>query len=591
MRRRCATSLSVRATDTVPALGTSRELVRAIRAAVESLPWREDLPRKFKISVSGCREACGRPWINDVGLVASPDGSFRVILAGSLGVKPDLGRLVYDSLPLEDILPLVVAVLRLFHAEGERTNRSRGRLVICGNDWARRLFGAAWTSFSEKRDGKAVGRAQLCVAWKPQSPRGRLCLPLGDIASDVVLEMVEAVGAAGGEVRLGMCHDLLIFAEAMPVLGPRLAALAARARWSRVPAQPGVRAASSIPAAACRIGRAWPGGCELLVGVTGCPNNCSQAATADIGLIGRLLPRSGREHVEGFRLYAGGGKGETPTLAEELHPGLPAEAAHEAVAWLAQEYRRAQDDHATSFADFVAASGDALRGELARRYDLLGRRNSSFRERDRESIQREAAMTTSTVLTPEQNVVERQVAATYLPLAIRAADLTCLIVGGGRIGTRKAITLCRGGAKVTVLSPEISPRLREFVDRGQIEWRQSPYAPSQIRGFRLVVAATADHRLNRQIGEDAEAEGILSCVVSAAGSSGVIFPAVYSEGDITVAVHSHGRNCRQSQAVRNRIAVWLASQERVPSDDNPSLHGEAFGGGDFLKRAHAPRRA
>ena len=64
------------------------ELVRALGAAVESLPWREDLPRKFKISVSGCREACGRPWINDLGLVANPDGSFRVVLAGSLGAEP-----------------------------------------------------------------------------------------------------------------------------------------------------------------------------------------------------------------------------------------------------------------------------------------------------------------------------------------------------------------------------------------------------------------------------------------------------------------------------------------------------------------------
>ena len=167
-------------------------------------------------------------------------------------------------------------------------------------------------------------------------------------------------------------------------------------------------------------------------------------------------------------------------------------------------------------------------------------------------------MTTSTVLTQERIVTQRQVAAAYLPLAIRTADLPCLVVGGGRVGTRKAITLCRAGAKVTVLSPEISPRLREFVNRGQIEWRQSQYAPSQIRGFRLVVAATADHRLNRQIGQDAEAEGILSCVVSSADSSRVIFPAVCSEGNITVAVHSQGRNCRQSQAVRNRIAVLLS---------------------------------
>lgn len=173
-------------------------------------------------------------------------------------------------------------------------------------------------------------------------------------------------------------------------------------------------------------------------------------------------------------------------------------------------------------------------------------------------------MATSTVLTQERIDTQPQSAATFLTLAIRASGLFSLVVGGGRVGTRKAITLCRAGAKVTVLSPEISPRLREFVHRGQIVWCQSKYAPSQIVGFRLVVAATADDRLNRQIGQDAENEGILSCVVSSADSSCVIFPAVCSDGDVTVAVHSQGKDCRKSQAVRNRIAVWMSASRQLP---------------------------
>ena len=172
-------------------------------------------------------------------------------------------------------------------------------------------------------------------------------------------------------------------------------------------------------------------------------------------------------------------------------------------------------------------------------------------------------MTTSTVLTQKRTVAQPRVAAAYLPLAIRTADLPCLVVGGGRVGTRKATTLCRAGAKVTVLSPEISPRLREYVDRGQIDWCESQYTPSHICGFRLVVAATANDPLNRKIGRDAEAAGSLSCVVSSADSSRVIFPAVHREGNITVAVHSQGRNCRQSQVVRNRIAVLLSESHHL----------------------------
>jgi uroporphyrin-III C-methyltransferase len=94
-------------------------------------------------------------------------------------------------------------------------------------------------------------------------------------------------------------------------------------------------------------------------------------------------------------------------------------------------------------------------------------------------------------------------------------------------------------------------------------WRRAEYDHSQLDGFRLVVAATADRRLNRAIGREAERRGILSCVVSSARCCRVIFPAVWSGGDITVAVHSQGRNCRQSQAVRNRIAAWLSEPRRT----------------------------
>ena len=142
--------------------------------------------------------------MNDVGLAANPDGDFRVILAGSLGVKPDLGLLAYDSLPLDDVLPLVVAVLRLFHAEGDRTNRSRAGCVTFGSDLATMLFGAAWKSFSRKKNGKAIGPRRRLRRVETETPlHERLLLPLGDIAPDMVFELVEAVRAVERRISAG----------------------------------------------------------------------------------------------------------------------------------------------------------------------------------------------------------------------------------------------------------------------------------------------------------------------------------------------------------------------------------------------------
>jgi len=165
--------------------------------------------------------------------------------------------------------------------------------------------------------------------------------------------------------------------------------------------------------------------------------------------------------------------------------------------------------------------------------------------------------------TQKQIASGRRALDEYFSVAILAEGLPCLVVGGGRVGARKAANLLAAGARVTVLSPEILPRLENLAEQRRIEWRQAEYNPWQLDGFHFVVAATADRRLNLDIGQDAEDRGILSCVVSSAASSRVIFPAVWSDGNVTVAVHSQGWSCRQSQAVRNRIATWL-SESRQP---------------------------
>ena len=141
----------------------------------------------------------------------------------------------------------------------------------------------------------------------------------------------------------------------------------------------------------------------------------------------------------------------------------------------------------------------------------------------------------------------------FTPLAINLAGLPCLVVGGGRVGTRKAQILADGGADVTVLAPEISSALQELVRLGRVQWRQGEYRHPIGNEFFLVVAATSDAALNDRIAR--EARGALTCVVSSAPASRVIFPAVYADGDVTVAVHSDGRDCRRSQRARDRIAA------------------------------------
>ncbi len=148
----------------------------------------------------------------------------------------------------------------------------------------------------------------------------------------------------------------------------------------------------------------------------------------------------------------------------------------------------------------------------------------------------------------------------YLPLGVDVSNLPCLVVGGGRVGSRKALTLAEAGARVTVLAPEISESLREALESGDIAWERAVYHAESLEGQRLVVAATDDSALNIRIGGEADAQGILACVVSSGRSSRVIFPAVHRRGDLTVAVHSDGRDPVAARRTRDSLALLLAAE-------------------------------
>lgn len=170
-------------------------------------------------------------------------------------------------------------------------------------------------------------------------------------------------------------------------------------------------------------------------------------------------------------------------------------------------------------------------------------------------------------------------AARYLPLAVHMAGLRCLVVGGGRIGTRKALRLADAGADVTILAPEISAKLRTRTRSGSIRWWQGTYHAAMLEGFALAVAATPDHPLNVRIGREADARGILCCVAAPGRSSRVIFPAVHRDESVTVAVHSDGRDCRLSQRVRDLVAYWWRNRRGPPGSNGSStrpVHANAI---------------
>ena len=125
------------------------------------------------------------------------------------------------------------------------------------------------------------------------------------------------------------------------------------------------------------------------------------------------------------------------------------------------------------------------------------------------------------------------------------------------MGTRKATTLAKAGAVVTVVSPTVTPALVEMANAKQIRWLGVAFREEHMFGVALAVAATDDEALNAAVVQAAIENGVLVCDASSAERSQVIFGALLEVEDVTIAVFTGGRDPAQARRTRDRVADLL----------------------------------
>ncbi len=95
-------------------------------------PLNQSLPRKFKIAFSGCKHDCALTPIHDIGLLAvkRADGEigFRMVAGGGLGSAPRIAQLLREFTPMEELIPSIEAVIKVFDMLGNRKNRNKARM-------------------------------------------------------------------------------------------------------------------------------------------------------------------------------------------------------------------------------------------------------------------------------------------------------------------------------------------------------------------------------------------------------------------------------------------------------------------------------
>ena len=173
----------------------------------------------------------------------------------------------------------------------------------------------------------------------------------------------------------------------------------------------------------------------------------------------------------------------------------------------------------------------------------------------------------------------------YMPVSISMKDRKCLVVGGGRVALRKVETLLDYEAEITVIAPEVVDKIDFYAEKGVIKLEKRPYKSPEGALFGLVISASDDNELNKQVHDDCQSAGIPVNVVDNPPLCDFIFPAVVRRGCITVAVSSDGKAPFLSGHLRfimenmfdekrwNKIAAYAAQfrkkvQNRWPDDSD-----------------------
>ena len=142
---------------------------------------------------------------------------------------------------------------------------------------------------------------------------------------------------------------------------------------------------------------------------------------------------------------------------------------------------------------------------------------------------------------------------TLFPAFLKLKERPVLVVGGGSIATSKISGLVQAGARVTVVSPELSSRLAESVRNREIEWLPKYFEPGDLDGKILVLAATSLRDLNASVYREAEKRQVLCNAVDDVEHCHFYYGSIVQRGDLQIAVSTNGKSPALAQLLRKEL--------------------------------------
>jgi sulfite reductase (ferredoxin) len=386
---------------------------RAVTTDLLETPFALDLPRKYKLSFSGCDEDCAGARANDVGYIAKVvDGKrgFAVYAGGGMGGKSRVSALLEDFVPEDEIFYVAEAVKRVFDRLGNRRNKHQARLRFLVEQLTfegfKEKYNEALTEVrlasplqiaqseapqvSAPSEPAPVVDAQAFKEWQrlhvtaqPQPGLNRVEIPLflGTILGPIAERLADMADRCGaGKLRSTLAQNLAVPwvpTAALPLAFHLLSEAGLATPMPRLISEMSVCAGAST----CRLGICQSRGMaqelrnllevssldldllkDLKIFVSGCPNSCGRHLMADVGLSGGARRIAG-EVAPHYEVRLGSRSTKDSLTFAEGKTVIPARAVPETLVSLLEEYAAASGE--LQFHQFASTLGERfLEGQL-----------------------------------------------------------------------------------------------------------------------------------------------------------------------------------------------------------------------------------
>ena len=148
----------------------------------------------------------------------------------------------------------------------------------------------------------------------------------------------------------------------------------------------------------------------------------------------------------------------------------------------------------------------------------------------------------------------------FYPINLNIAGQLCVVIGGGTVSTRKITSLLLCDARVRVISPEVSPEIKQLIDKNNLEWVPRGFMTGDLQEAILAFALTDNPEVQHQIATEAKKLGIPINIADNPEACTFQIPATIRQGELLITISTGGGSPALAATIRKELELRYGSE-------------------------------